>query len=101
MTKKEKVKQLVKSSGKGKGKDDVCDLIRLAYWMGMEDKAKTMCDNYAKRLRKMRKRADSVRYKNMANSVIDAGVESDKNGYGVDIMYDPDYSADYSATFGI
>jgi hypothetical protein len=96
MTKKEKVNEIVKSSEKGK--DDIFDMIRLAYWMGMEDKAKTMGDNYAKRLRKMRKKADSVRYKNMANSVIDAGIVND--GYGVDIMYDPDYSATYSDTFG-
>lgn len=66
-------------------------LVALAYYMGAESTAKSICDQHNQQLAAMRARAAKARYHNLANAII---------GPGPDQIYSPHYARDMSTMFG-
>jgi len=90
MTAADKIKQLVKDVGPTPKTQE--GLIVLAYWMGRESAAKSVCDEHNKRVAAMRAAADKEHCHHVAHRVITAG--------GADQIYSPDYAGDVTSTFG-
>jgi hypothetical protein len=90
MTAAEKIKKLVDTVGPTPTTPD--GLIVLAYWMGRESAAKTVCDEHNRRVELMREAARKEHCHHVAHRVIDAG--------GQDQIYSPDYAGDVTSTFG-
>jgi len=90
MTAADKIKQLVKDVGPTPTTQE--GLLVLAYWMGRESAAKSVCDEHNRRVAAMRAAADKEHCHHVAHRVITAG--------GADQIYSPDYAGDVTSTFG-
>ena len=91
------MRELIIKAVEGWEHGEINQLIRVAYFMGCEETAKTICDTHNSRIAAMRTKANNMRYHNIANQVIDAwkdGVEID------DMIYTPHYAGDFGGGFG-
>jgi hypothetical protein len=89
MTAHEKIKQAMQH---GPTPDSIDGLICLAYYIGREAAARTICDEHNRRIAAMRAQADAEHCRHVAHRVIDAA--------GGDSIYSGDYAGDVTATFG-
>ena len=87
-----KMREKIEQSLKGNiGEGNIEAAIAIAYYKGCEDTAKYLCDRYKESIKKQRDFANTCRYHDFANKIIDKS--------GGDILYSPHYSQDISSEF--
>lgn len=97
MTYKDRVDKALRTMGNAET-NELDALIKYAYWRGREDKAKERAKVCNARYAEQVAAAKSCRYHEMAMRVVMSGRES--RWYDGVYAYDPDYSGDYSESFG-
>ncbi len=86
---KDRIKGLIKT-GVNMDDDSIDKLIYIAYYMGREEAAREVSDEYADLICNQRERARQCRYKHMAMRVVG----------DIKYIYNSDYASDITEMFG-
>ena len=70
--------------------DTYLKMVKIAYYMGLEDSARSICDRHKAIYNEQYKRDSKCRYHHMAYNIIG----------NIDEIYDPNYAGDMTDSFG-
>lgn len=86
MTKIERIKKSIKDWDES----ELDELIRIAYYLGRTEAVREVCDEHSTILKAAHDKANKLRYRHMARSILPES----------NIIYHSDYAGDYPFEFG-